>query len=121
MFKTTKYQNFLDLEKDYYEEYLKRISNFFKSKEVITKKVVEDSFFIYQDVKNKQEKMKKEKVKYKTKNIKILKYQDKIIELFRSGLGVQKIENYLKLNHNLTISRMTIDRFLKDNKINRDE
>jgi hypothetical protein len=51
MFKTTKYQNFLGLEDDYYEEYLKRISSYFKSKKVVTKKVVEDSFFILEDIK----------------------------------------------------------------------
>lgn len=120
MFKKTKYQKLLKLEDDLYQEYLKRISSYFKSKNLITKRVVEDSYFIILDVQNKQNKREAEKKRYKTKNLIILKYQEEIIKLFKDGYGVRKIEEFLKLNHKVTVSKSTINNFLKDNGITRD-
>jgi len=119
MFKRTKYQKKLALDEDLYQEYLKRVSSYFRSKEIVTKRVVEDSYFILEDVEKKQAKREAEKRKYKVKNLVILKYQEKIIELYKEGWGFRKIENYLDLNHKVKVSRTTINRFIKDNEIER--
>ena len=59
------------------------------------------------------------KLKYKTKNIRILKYRDEIIELYKMNNGVVKISNIIKQNHNCSISKSAIERFIKANGITR--
>lgn len=120
MFKNKKYQKNLKLDEDFYEEYLKRVSSYFNSKKVVTKRVVEDSYFILEEIQKKQNKREAEKKKYQTKNLIILKYQDEIIKLFKDGYGVRKIEEFLKLNHKVSVSKSTLNNFLKDNEIVRD-
>lgn len=62
----------------------------------------------------------KEKSRYKTKNLIILKHMDVIIKLYQDGNGAINISKYLKLNHKATISRSAIDNFIKVNGIKRD-
>ena len=45
------------------------------------------------------------------------KYGLKILELKDDGYGAMRISNYLKINHNVTVSKTTIERFIKINEV----
>ncbi|MAC84786.1 MAG: hypothetical protein CL624_11705 [Arcobacter sp.] len=67
----------------------------------------------------KQAQELKEKSRYKTKNLIIAKYMDRIINLYQEGKGATNISKYLMLNHKVTISRSAIDNFIKTNEVKR--
>ena len=82
------------------------------------------SYEILKEVKETQlqEEVKslKEKTLYKTKNVLIAKYMQTIATLYqKNGYGAQKIVNHLKLNHAVTLSKSSIESFIKANQIKR--
>jgi len=117
--KSRKYSKFLGLDEDSYMLFLKRYVYFLRSQKQLTKKSVEAGFFILDEIHKEQARQEAQKIKYKTKNIKILKYRDEIIELYKMNNGVVKISNIIKQNHNCSISKSAIERFIKANGITR--
>lgn len=77
---------------------------------------------VLREIKKKEDLKAKElkEKRYITKNVKIRKYQNVIVELYTlEGFGDIRIVNYLKLNHNCTISRYAIRNFREKNGITR--
>jgi len=107
----------LDLDLNGYEEYIKRLMYFLLAQDRITKKTLENSFFILSEIKEKQIQAENEKIKYKTKCPKILKYRDEIVMLYKEGLGDIRISNAMWENHRVKISKDKIRHFIKNNGI----
>ncbi len=115
--KKKKYSDLLNLNEDDFEEFLKRYSYFLKSQKQITKKSVENGLFILDNILEKRNKIQEQEQKYITKNIIIMKYKEKIVDLYENGFGYLRIVKYLEKNHNEKISKDTIANFIKQNKI----
>ena len=117
--KSKKYAKLLGLDEDNYMLFLKRYVYFLRGQQQLNKKSVEAGFFILDEIIKEIARQEANKIKYKTKNIKILKYRDEIIELYKIN-GVVKISQIIKLNHNCSISKSAIERFIKANNIKRE-
>lgn len=117
--KDKKYSKLLGIDEEGYQIFIKRYVYFLRSQKQLNKRSVAAGFFILAEVQNEIMKRESEKLLYKTKNIKILKYRDEIIELYKSGCGVVKVSNIIKQNHNCSISKSAIQRFIQANDIKR--
>ena len=118
--KDKKYSKLLGVDEEGYQLFIKRYVYFLRSQKQLNKRSVAAGFFILAEVQNEILKRESEKLLYKTKNIKILKYRDEIIELYKRGSGVVKISNIINQNHNCSISKSSIQRFIQANKIKRE-
>lgn len=117
--KSKKYSKLLGIDEDHYKLFIKRYLYFLRSQKHLTKKSVEAGFFILEELQKETAKQEVEKLKYRTKNIKILKYKEEIVDLYKSGCGVVKISKIMKQDHNCSISKSAIERFIKANGITR--
>jgi len=118
--KDKKYSKLLGIDEESYQIFIKRYVYFLRSQKQLNKKSVAAGFFILSEIQDEIFKKEIEKRIYKTKNIKILKYRDEIIELYQSGCGVVKVSNIIKQNHNCSISKSAIQRFIQANKIKKE-
>jgi hypothetical protein len=118
--KDNKYAKLLGIDEESYQIFIKRYVYFLRSQKQLNKKSVGAGFFILLEIQNEILKRESKKRLYRTKNIKILKYRDEIIELYKRGSGVVKISNIIKQNHNCSISKSSIQRFLQTNNIKRE-
>jgi hypothetical protein len=117
MFKSKKYQNLLGLNDLEFDEYLKRTSAYYKSKNSMSKAVVNSHYFILEEILIASSGRRSKERKFRTKNEYILKYLDEIVELKEvQKFGATKISNAMKLNHNVKISKSSIERFFKNNE-----
>ena len=89
--KDKKYSKLLGIDEESYQIFIKRYVYFLRSQKQLNKKSVAAGFFILSEIQDEIFKKEIEKRIYKTKNIKILKYRDEIIELYQSGCGVVKV------------------------------
>lgn len=122
MFAETKlksYSKLLGLSVDELDNFMKRYKSYLLSKNTITKNVLINGLFILEEMHSYKWADEANKVKYKTKNLIIIKYLDEILELYKSGMGTTKISNHLKLNHKVILSKSALDRFISINKIRR--
>ena len=117
--KDKKYSKLLSIDEESYQVFIKRYVYFLRSQKQLNKRSVAAGFFILAEVQNEILKRNSEKLLYRTKNIKILKYRDEIVELYQSGCGVVKVSNIIKQNHNCAISKSAIQRFIDANQIKR--
>ena len=117
--KDKKISKLLNLNEESYQQFIKRYVYFLRSQKQLNKKSVAAGFFILDEIQKELAKKEAEKLLYKTKNIKILKYREEIVDLYQSGCGVVKISNIIKQNHNCSISKSAIQRFIQANKIKR--
>ncbi len=118
--KDKKYSKLLGIDEESYQIFIKRYVYFLRSQKQLNKKSVAAGFFILAEVQNEILKRNSEKLLYKSRNIKILKYRDEIVELYKNGCGVVKISNIIKQNHNCSISKSAIQRFIQANKIKKE-
>jgi tRNA-dihydrouridine synthase len=122
MFTETKiktYANLLGFSPNELGQYAKRMASYFQTQKVISKNVIINSLFILQQMHDEKNRNEAEKIKYKTKNLAIIKYLDEIVALYKNGTGTAKIVNHLKFNHRVTISKSALDRFITANDIKR--
>lgn len=117
--KDKKYSRLLSIDEEGYQIFIKRYVYFLRSQKQLNKKSVAAGLFILAQVQKEILERESKKRLYKSKNIKILKYRDEIIELYKSGCGVVKVSNIIKQEHNCAISKSSIQRFLAANKIKR--
>ena len=117
--KDKKYSKLLGIDEESYQIFIKRYVYFLRSQKQLNKKSVGAGFFILAAVQNEILKRNSEKLLYRTTNIKILKYRDEIVELYKKGCGVVKVSNIIKQNHNCSISKSAIQRFIQANNIKR--
>ena len=117
--KNKKYSKFFNLDEESYQEFIKRYVYFLRSQKQLNKRSVPAGFFILDEIQKNLAKREAEKILYRTKNIKILKYRDEIVALYKNGAGVVKISNIIKQNHNCAISKSSIQRFVDANQIKR--
>jgi hypothetical protein len=113
------YSALLGLNPQELDEFAKRLSSYLVIQKNITKNVLINGLFILKKMHEDKNRNEAEKIKYKTKNITIIKYSEKIVELYKGGMGTAKIVNHLKLNHRVTISKSALDRFITANQIKR--
>ena len=118
--KDKKYSKLLGIDEESYQIFIKRYVYFLRSQKQLNKKSVGAGFFILAAVQNEILKRNSEKLLYRTKNIKILKYRDEIIELYKRGNGVVKCSSIIKQNHNCSISKSAIQRFIQANNIKKE-
>lgn len=117
MFKNN-YKKMFNLNDEEYEEYIKRSAVFLKKKEFINKAIFESHLFILEDIMRKRDKRKSKEKKYKTKNMYVLKYLDEIVYMREvQSMGYMTISKALKVNHRVSVSKSTIERFCRDNEI----
>ncbi len=122
MFAETKlksYSNLLGLSVNELDSFMKRYKNYLMSKDKITKNILINGLFILEEIHGNKWADEANKIKYKTKNLIIIKYLDEILELYSGGMGTTKISNHLKLNHKVVLSKSALDRFISLNRIKR--
>lgn len=122
MFTDTKLKNYaemLNLTVEELENFMKRYKNYLLSKNEISKNVLINGLFILEEIKTDKWIEEANKVKYRSKNIVIIKYMEEIIELYKNGMGTTKIATHLQLNHRARISKSALDRFIAINGITR--
>lgn len=78
------------------------------------------SFIVLHNIKKEYEEEKIKIDKYHTKNLIIAKYKEEIVSNYLQGMGYLKLSNMLALNHNATISKSSIEHFIKSNNITRE-
>lgn len=78
------------------------------------------SYICMYEIKKEYEENKVKVEKYKTKNLIIAKYKEEIVDLYLSEMGYLKISNSLYLNHNVKVSKSSIEHFIKSNNIIRE-
>jgi hypothetical protein len=114
------YANLLGLTSNELDQYVKRLASYFQTHKQLSKNVIINSLFILQQMHDEKNRTEAEKIKYKTKNLTIIKYSEEIVRLYKEeNLGTAKIVNHLKLNHRVTISKSALDRFITANDIKR--
>ena len=118
--KKIRYQRLLQLDSEELNEFIKRYTNYLRSKSEITSNIVLNGFFVLDDVILQKHKKEALRVKYISKNNYIIKYSEEISNLYKKGFGYVKISSLLKVNHNVSVSKSSIERFIKANKISRD-
>ena len=117
--KRKQYARLLDLDEDELKEFIKRYVYYLRSKKEISPNSVLNGFFILADLRYKKDQTKALRAKYKTKNKYIIRYRDEIIELYQNGFGYVRISNQLYVEHRVKVSKSSIARFLKTNRITR--
>ena len=113
------YSNLLGLTVEELNQFMKRYKNYLLSKEDITKNVLINGLFILEEITTDKWAEEANKIKYRTKNLIILKYINEITELYEKGMGTIKISNHIYLNHKVKLSKSTLDRFISSNNIKR--
>lgn len=117
--KKIRYQRLLNLDELEFNQFIKRYTNYLRSKSEITSNIVLNGLFILDDIILEKHKKEALRVKYVSKNKYIVKYSDEIINLYKNGFGYVKISSLLKVNHNVSVSKSSIERFIKANNIKR--
>jgi len=117
--KKKRYQNLLGLDEMELNQFIKRYTNYLRSKSEITSNILLNGLFILDDIIQEQYKRQALVTKYTSKNLYVSKYKEEIIESYQNGNGYVKISNQLKVNHNVSVSKSTIERFVKQNNIKR--
>ena len=116
--KRIKYMRLLGLDEDELVSFLKRYNYYLKSKKELSPNILLNGLFILDDIRTKKDKEKALRAKYKTKNQYITKYRNEILELYQvNKFGYVRIAKQLYLNHKVKVSKSTISRFIKDNRI----
>ena len=100
------------------EEFAVRCKAYLADKE-LTKNLIINSFFILEKIHATKWLEEADKIKYRTKNLIIIKYSSEIVSLYQQGMGTARIVSHLKINHRVTISKSALDRFILANKIKR--
>lgn len=111
----------LSMEEKNIDELLKRMSGFLTKRKIISKRNISDAFFVLEEIKKREFEEQAKRLKLISKNPVLLKYEKEIIEFYKKGHGFQSISKQLKSNHNVSISKSTIYRFIKNLEIKRDE
>lgn len=101
------------------DDFMRRYKSYLLSQKEITKNVLINGLFILERIHTLKWLNEADKIKYRTKNLTIIKYSEEIVELYKIGMGTAKIVNHLKLNHRVTISKSALDRFITANRIKR--
>jgi hypothetical protein len=114
----------IGLSEDEFDEFLSRYQFFLlknldkKVVKAISKRKLNNGFFILENILQKREKKKKDNLKYATKNPLILKYRDEIVSLYTGEkYGEKTISNMMRVNHKASISSNKIRYFLKKNNL----
>lgn len=68
----------------------------------------------------KQERELRKSRHYKKRTSKLEKYRSEIVKMFKNDCSLDLIAIHLKTNHNLTVSRSTVGRYLKQLGVERD-
>lgn len=113
------YSALLGLTPSELDDFMRRYKSYLLTQKVISKSVLINGLFILEKIHTTKWLEEADKVKYRTKNLTIIKYSEEIVELYKSGMGTAKIVNHLKLNHRVTISKSALDRFITANRIKR--
>lgn len=118
--KINTYSKLLGFSPSELECFAKRMALYLQTQKVISKNVIINSLFILQKMHDEKNRNEAETIKFKTKNLAIIKYCEEIIRLYKEeNLGTAKIVSHLKLNHRITISKSALDRFITANDIKR--
>lgn len=110
----------LNIKVENLDEFLKRISGFLNGRKVISKRNIADALFILQDIQKRESDIEKKRIIAIIRNPLTLKYNTKIIELYKAGYGYVRISKALKIDHNVDMSKSTVARFIKEYGITRD-
>jgi hypothetical protein len=113
------YSSLLGLTPNELDDFMRRYKSYLLSQKEITKNVLINGLFILEKIHTLKWLDEADKIKYRTKNLTIIKYSEEIVELYKNGMGTAKIVNHLKLNHRVTISKSALDRFITANRIKR--
>lgn len=114
------YANLLGLTPIELDDFMKRYKAYLLSQKNITHNILLNGLFILEKIHTSKWLLEADKIKYRTKNLTIIRYSEEIIRLYKEeNLGTAKIVSYLKLNHRVTISKSALDRFITANRIKR--
>jgi hypothetical protein len=119
--KRIKYMKLLGLDEDELVSFLKRYNYYLKSKKEISPNILLNGFFILASIRAAKDRELALKCLYRSKNEYIIKYRDEILELYQvNRFGYVRISKQLYVNHKIKVSKSTIERFIKNNRITRD-
>lgn len=110
----------LDIQVENLDEFLKRMSGFLNGRKVISKRNIADALFILQDIQKRESDIEIKRISTIIRNPLALKYNTKIMELYKAGYGYVRISKALKIDHNVDISKSTVARIIKDYGFTRD-
>lgn len=117
--KLISYGKLLGLTVEELNHFMKRYKSYLLSKDDITKNVLINGLFILEEIITNKWLEEANKIKYRTKNLVILKYMNEITKLYEQGMGTVKISNHIYLNHKVRLSKSALDRFISSNNIKR--
>ena len=113
-----RYSKIINLDYERAENALKRQAKYLK----VNPHYLLKSFVALEDEIKEQEREKATAKKAQSKNIYIQKYKDEIVKMYcKDGFGYLKISRALKILHNVTISKSTIENFIKKNELTKGE
>jgi hypothetical protein len=113
------YSALLGLNPQEMDDFMKRYKSYLLSQKEITKNILINGLFILEAIHTAKWLIEADKIKYRSKNLIIIKYSEEIVELYKNGMGTAKIVSHLKFNHRVTISKSALDRFITANRIKR--
>ena len=123
--KKTAISKSLEMSIEELELFVKRYRGYINShikNNTVSNNVILNGLWLIEDVKKQSHSdriKKRESIDFGSmRNEYIRKYGLEILELKDSGYGAQRISNHLKITHNVTLSKATIERFIKLNKAN---
>ncbi len=117
--KKKKTATFFKISGDTLERAAGRMKGYLKSKGISVVDIIYSLQFLVEEIEKEQKKITKVDFVYNFRDIKLQKYQAKIIELFKQGYGAQRIAKFLYQTYKIKISKSTIENFLKKNNITR--
>jgi hypothetical protein len=114
------YASLLSLTPKELDDFMRRYKSYLLRQKEITKNVLINGLFILEKIHTSKWLDEADKIKYRTKNLTIIRYTEEIVRLYKEeNLGTAKIVSYLKLNHRVSISKSALDRFVTANRIKR--
>lgn len=122
--KKTSIAKSLEMSEEEFDHFIKRYRGYLNAHikdGSVSSNVVLNGLWLIEEIK-KQSRIKRiekrESVNFGSmRNEYIRKYGLEILELKDNGYGAQRISKQLKINHNVTVSKATIERFIKLNEV----
>jgi len=112
--KKAKYARLIGLSIEEFQEFTLRLIHHLNKGNLPTQNRLIQGFFILENIMEKRAEKVKEFDYKGIRNIYIKKYAVEILNLSQEGLGSQRISNHLKINHSVSVSRSTIQKFINN-------
>ena len=118
---TAKLAESLGLSEEGLAEFLRRQKGALMKRKVLSTHNLLYTYTFLIEIKEREEKEKSVALMKSNKNIKVMKYAKEIEDLFQAGYGATRIMKYLFEHHRQKISKSSIERYIKDAGLRRNQ